>query len=52
MPAAQRRHVGRGPGLVDDVQARRIKLGLMRLPAQAAAGDVGPILLACQRGFF
>ena len=51
-PAAQPRHVGLGPGLVDEDEARRIKLALMGLPALAFSRDVGTILLGGEQGFF
>ncbi len=45
-------HIGLGPGLVDEDEACRVKLALMLPPADAAAGDVGPVLLAGVHGFF
>ena len=39
-PAAQRRHVGLCPGLVNEDQAARVNSFLVALPALAAAGDV------------
>jgi hypothetical protein len=45
-------HVGLGPGLIDEDQAPRIKPTLILLPLQAAAGDVGPVLLAGVQAFF
>ena len=51
-PAAQRRHVGFDPGLVDKNQARSVDPALMGLPADPFTGDVGPILLGRQKGFF
>jgi hypothetical protein len=46
------RHVGLGPGLVDEDQAGRIKPSLILLPLRAPPGDVGPILLAGVQAFF
>jgi hypothetical protein len=51
-PAAQRRHVGFDPGLVDKDQARSVNLALMGLPAYPFTGDIGPILLGRPNGFF
>jgi hypothetical protein len=51
-PAAQSRHVGFGPGLVDEDEARRIKSALIGFPAGASSGDVGTILFGCEQCFF
>ena len=51
-PAAKARHVGLGPGLVDDDQPRWIKPALMHLPAQAPSCDVGAILFGGEQSFF
>jgi len=51
-PAAQARHVGFGPGLVDEDQPRRIKPTLIGLPACAPSGDVGTILFGGEQRFF
>ena len=51
-PSTQRRHVGLGPRLVDEHQSGGINLVLVGLPSRPLAGDVGPILLAGQHGFF
>ena len=51
-PAAQARHVGLGPGLVDEDQPRRIKLALVGLPASALVRDVWTILLGGEQRFF
>jgi len=51
-PAAQRRHVGLGPSLIDEDQAARIETALILLPLQAPTRDGGPILLACEQRFF
>ena len=51
-PASQRRHVGLGPGLIDENQAPRIDAGLMLLPERSLAGDIRPGLLAGQDAFF
>jgi hypothetical protein len=45
-------HIGLGPGLIDEDQAPRIKPALILLPSSAAAGDVGPVLLAGMQAFF
>ena len=55
--AAQRtpvgsRHVGLGPGLVDEDQALSIDLVLMAPPALTTARNVQPILLAGVQAFF
>jgi hypothetical protein len=46
------RHVGLGPGLVDEDQAGGIELALMALPALAPPCNVRPILFACVQAFF
>ena len=51
-PAAQRSHVGFGPGLVDEDQPARINPFLVALPARPSAHDVRAASLAGQRGFF
>lgn len=43
-PAAQRRHVGFRPGLVDEDEAGRIKPALILLPLLASPGDLWPEL--------
>ena len=50
--AAQRGHVGLGPGFVDEDQSFKADPTLMRLPAASLAGDIGPFLHTGQRGFF
>jgi hypothetical protein len=55
--AAQRaavaaRHVGLGPGLVDEDQPRRIELALMQLPSGPLPRHVSAILLAGVHAFF
>jgi hypothetical protein len=45
-------HLGRGAGLVDEHQARRIKKGLAGLPALPCFGHVGPLLLGGVQSFF
>ena len=52
VPAARPRHVGFGPRLVDEDEARRINPALIFLPARAAARDVWPVLLGGEQGFF
>jgi len=51
-PAAQARHVGLGPGLIDEDQPCRIKSALVGLPASAPVRDVGSILLGGEQRFF
>ena len=51
-PAAQWRHVGLRPGLVDKDEAGRINALLILLPTHAAARDVRTILLGGEHGFF
>ena len=51
-PAAQRRHVGPDPCLVDEDKPVRIEPALPGLPALAVAGDVRPALLKGEQRFF
>ena len=51
-PAAQVRHIGFGPGLVDEDQPARINPFLVAFPARPAVCNVRPVLLVGQRGFF
>lgn len=51
-PAAQRRHVGLHPGLVDEDQPAGSDSALVGLPALALPGDVRPVLLRRQSAFF
>ena len=51
-PAAQRRHVGLDPGLIDEDQARSVNVALMGLPADPFTGDVGAILFGWPDRFF
>lgn len=51
-PAAQRRHIGPDPCLVDEDEPVRIEAALPGLPALAAAGDVGAHLLKGKQRFF
>jgi hypothetical protein len=46
------RHIGFGPGLVDEDQTGSIELALMRFPAKTPPGDVRPVLLGCVQAFF
>jgi hypothetical protein len=46
------RHVGLGPGLVDEDKARRIKPPLILFPLRPPPGDVRTILLAGVQTFF
>ena len=52
MPAVGARHVGLGPGLVDEDEAGRIDAPLVALPPAPPPRDVRPILLAGEDGFF
>ena len=51
-PAPERRHVGLGPGLIDKHQPVRVDAGLPGSPLRPTSGNVGPILLTGERGFF
>lgn len=51
-PAAQGRHVGLDPCLVDEDEAARVKTLLPSAPTLASTGDVGAALLARHQGFF
>ena len=50
--ATQARHLGRGPGLVDEDQPAGVQIGLALEPGPAPRRDVRPILLGGVRGFF
>jgi hypothetical protein len=50
--AAAARHVGRGPGLVDEDEAFGIEIGLTVEPVLPALQDVGAVLLAGMRRLF
>jgi hypothetical protein len=52
MPAVGARHVGLGPGLVDEDEAGRVDASLVALPPMAPPRHVRPILLAGEDGFF
>jgi len=49
---AQPRHVGRGPGFIEEDQSGRVEIGLCRNPGGARRGDVRPLLLAGVHDFF
>ena len=51
-PAPQRRHVGLGPGLVDEDQALRLDPALILCPLRPPVGDVGTIAFAGDHAFF
>ena len=51
-PSPQRRHVGLGPGLVDEDQALRLDPALILRPLRAPAGDVGTVAFAGDDAFF
>ena len=46
------RHIGLGPGLVDEDQPSGVNLALILLPLSPSPGDVGAILLAGVQAFF
>lgn len=46
------RHVGFGPGFVDKNQMPGIKGRLIVPPFSASCRHVGPVLFACEQGFF
>jgi len=50
--AIARRHVGRGPGLVDEHQPPRIEPLLLLPPGGAGRDDVRPVLFGGAQGFF
>ena len=49
---AQPRHVGFGPGLVDEHQPCGINAMLVAAPLIPSPGDAGPILLGGDEGFY
>jgi hypothetical protein len=51
-PTPQGRHVGLGPRLVDEDEARRIYGALAVAPLPAAARNVRTVLLAGENAFF
>lgn len=51
-PAPQGRHIGLGPGLVDEDQAPGIRSILELLPLLAPSGDLRPQLLGGKNAFF
>lgn len=51
-PAPQWRHVGLGPGFVDEDQAGRVDALLMALPTGAAVRDLRSILFGRECAFF
>ena len=51
-PAADRGHVGLDPGLVDENEAFRVEMLNRPLPASTPPGDVWPMLLTGECGFF
>ena len=50
--AVAARHIGRGPGLVDEDQLLRIEIELAFEPGLATFQNVGPLLLGRVRGLF
>ena len=51
-PAPQRRHVGLGPGFVDEDEAARVDPALMRRPLGPSSRHIGAIPLAGDQGLF
>jgi len=51
-PSSQRRHVGLGPGLVNEDQTLRRDLVLILDPLCPPPGDVGTVAFASHHGFF
>jgi len=51
-PATQGRHVGLGPGFVDEDQTVWLNPTLIAFPPGSKPRDVGALLLDRQRGFF
>ena len=51
-PPAQRRHVGLGPGLVDEDQTLRLDLVLILGPLRPPPRDIGAVAFASHHGFF
>src|SRR5271165_63187 len=51
-PTAEAGHVGLGPCLVDEDEARRVDQTLIEPPALPVAADVRPVLLARHEGLF
>ena len=51
-PAAQGRHVGLGPGFIDEDQPGGINTALISLPLRPVPGDIRSVLLAGQHAFF
>jgi hypothetical protein len=51
-PAVETRHIGLGPGLIDEDQARGIDAALIGPPARPMAAYVRTVLLACNERLF
>ena len=51
-PAVPARHLGGGPGLVDEHQSARIEVELAVEPGRASRYDIGSGLLVCVRRLF
>jgi hypothetical protein len=51
-PAPQRRHIGFGPGLIDEYQTGGVDPLPILDPLRPAAGDVGAILLGGNQRLF
>src|SRR5712691_6226102 len=52
VPPAQRRHIGLGPGLVDEDEAGRVDPILVRCPLLASPRHVGTVALAGDQRLF
>lgn len=51
-PSSERRHIGLGPGLVDEHQAGRIDAVLILCPLDPPARHIGAILLSRDQRLF
>lgn len=51
-PAAQRRHIGLSPSLVNEHQSFGVKTMLVFFPAPTPTGDIRPVLFNRVYGFF
>jgi hypothetical protein len=45
-------HIRRRSGFIDEHKLIGIEFGLILSPAGASGGDVRPVLLGCEHGFF
>jgi hypothetical protein len=51
-PTAQRRHVGLGPGLINEDKALGVHLALTALPPHPPSRHIGPVLFTGQHAFY